>query len=612
MRNYFLKISNHVFSRLTLNSILVLMFFLYLWLVIDTRLVYHGGGFLEGFPAFYLGLDFFREFISTPGGMIEYASAFLFQFFYYSWAGAFVLTGLVMLIFLFGNIILKTAKLESFSVVCYVPAILILILCGQYVNHLISIVSLLSILIFQCLYFFVSKKKFIVHIALYVLLSAILCYIAGAIYLFFVLACVLYEFLVCRRRRIGAILLLAGLVIPYLWATLFFDLRPTIAYCYPFPFPFRTVHGVQAKSTAITFVFYLYIPVVFILSKVKHLFANKYFLIPSKARQVRTTVSVMLFLLTCSAALFYDKDTKAILAYDYYASCRQWAKALDIASGSESSNDGIYLINRALYHTGKLNNEMFNYHQHKDALFMKSKVRRTRWLRNWRRSAIYLDLGYLNYSVNLYTECLEVFGEYPFVLKQLILTYLARGNIETAKTFLYRLRKTLFHSGWANKYLSLLESDPELLTVEKIQQLRTLNPKMDSYLFIGGRENDFMVLFDKNKKNKMAFEYMMSQLLLEKKLQVLALNMYRLDDFEYKEIPVYYQEALLIGASLSGEKPDMANRQISKETIGRFNKFLAIYRRFSSNQNKAYNALVSDFGNSYFFYFVFGVSGVGR
>ena len=68
------------------------LFYLYLWLYIDLKLMYHGAGIITNFPAFYRGRPFFLQFLSYPGGLIEYISAFLSQFFYYSWAGALVVT----------------------------------------------------------------------------------------------------------------------------------------------------------------------------------------------------------------------------------------------------------------------------------------------------------------------------------------------------------------------------------------------------------------------------------------------------------------------------------------------------------------------------------------
>ncbi|MHC4738601.1 MAG: DUF6057 family protein, partial [Planctomycetota bacterium] len=74
------------------SFVFFILFYLYFWLEVDLRLIYHSGGVISNFPAFFRGWAFFRQFMAYPGGPAEYLSAFLSQFFYYSWAGAFVVT----------------------------------------------------------------------------------------------------------------------------------------------------------------------------------------------------------------------------------------------------------------------------------------------------------------------------------------------------------------------------------------------------------------------------------------------------------------------------------------------------------------------------------------
>ncbi|MHC4739419.1 MAG: DUF6057 family protein [Planctomycetota bacterium] len=74
------------------SFVFFILFYLYLWLEVDLRLIYHTSGVISNFPAFFRGWVFFRQFMAYPGGPAEYLSAFLSQFFYYSWAGAFVVT----------------------------------------------------------------------------------------------------------------------------------------------------------------------------------------------------------------------------------------------------------------------------------------------------------------------------------------------------------------------------------------------------------------------------------------------------------------------------------------------------------------------------------------
>ena len=40
------------------------LFYLYLWLSVDLRLIYHGGGIIANFPVFVRGGAFFEQFMS--------------------------------------------------------------------------------------------------------------------------------------------------------------------------------------------------------------------------------------------------------------------------------------------------------------------------------------------------------------------------------------------------------------------------------------------------------------------------------------------------------------------------------------------------------------------
>ena len=68
------------------------LLYLYLWLAVEPQLIYSCGT-VTNFPVFYKDWPFLRECLSYPGGLLRYVFALLPQFFYYSWAGAFVITG---------------------------------------------------------------------------------------------------------------------------------------------------------------------------------------------------------------------------------------------------------------------------------------------------------------------------------------------------------------------------------------------------------------------------------------------------------------------------------------------------------------------------------------
>ncbi|HUT88191.1 MAG TPA: DUF6057 family protein, partial [Thermoguttaceae bacterium] len=72
-------------------------------------------------------------------------------------------------------------------------------------------------------------------------------------------------------------------------------------------------------------------------------------------------------------------------------------------------------------------------------------------------------------------------------------------------------------------------------------------------------------------------------------------------------LPRHCEEALVIYlATTRSQGPDLGGRRISPETWRRFDEFVRTERRFREDVSAAFAALYPDFGDSYFFYYVFG------
>jgi hypothetical protein len=171
------------------------------------------------------------------------------------------------------------------------------------------------------------------------------------------------------------------------------------------------------------------------------------------------------------------------------------------------------------------------------------------------------------------------------------------------------LSKTLFDAGWAREYLEKIEADPNLSMDKEVQQLRSMMPSIDRVL-VPLNESIFLDLLDKNKHNRMAFEYLMGIYLLTGQLDKFTGNLYRLDDFEYTRIPRAYEEAILL-YNLMNKKDALPGREISSQSRARFDGFCNIYfGRYRGNKAAALNELARDYGDSYFFYSAYGRSGM--
>jgi len=243
--------------------IFFVLFYLYLWLYIDLRLIYHGGGIIANFPVFFRGWAYFEPFTSYPGGLVEYAGAFLVQLFYYSWAGAFIVTLLAWSICLCIDYFLKVANAPSFRGLRFVPAILLLVIYSRYTYRFTSILALLAALFCVCLYLKVTAGRKLSCIVVFGVFSAILYYIAGGGYLLFAAICAIYELLLRRRWPMGVLYLLSGAAVPYVEGVLIFGVSIINAYSELLPFSWKTVDRVTHEETfEVIYAIYLLVPLV--------------------------------------------------------------------------------------------------------------------------------------------------------------------------------------------------------------------------------------------------------------------------------------------------------------------------------------------------------------
>ena len=628
------KLSHSNLGRPVRSLVFFILFYLYLWLEVDLRLMYHGGGVIANFPPFFRGWEFFHRFTSYPGGLTEYLSAFLVQFFHYSWAGALVVTLQTWLICLCIDVIISAINGARYYWIRFAPPILMLILYNQYVFYFPTIMAFLVSLVFVCLYLRITPRGKILDLIVFIVLSVILYTLAGGAYLHFAVLCAAYELFFRSRRQMVPLYLLSALMIVCVEVIFAFDVPRIDAFTNLLPFYWKIL---LYESRMITIVYILYLlPLVAVIGfGLFGVFARKSVELHSQAggpdasiREAEKEVnndtvserklsagiiswiieSRFLFIIAVFAAYFsHNSDRKAFLAIDYYSHQRDWPKVLAAGRSMPNNYFIIAAVNRALYHTGRLSSDMFSYPQRPDALFLISKEPVKV---HWQRFDIYFDVGQMSMAEQSLAESMEMYGERPVILKQLALVNLVKDNIGDARIYLGLLGKTLFDSGWANNYLHLLETDPNLSTDQQIQHLRRLMIEKDHSFSAFNYEDILTGLLDKNRQNKMAFEYLMALHLLTGQLDKFVQNLNRLDDFDYAGIPRLYEEAILLYMTNTKKTVDLRGRRISDQSRERFNGFAQILAGYRSDRQAAMNDLAKNYGDSYLFYYVYKHSGV--
>ena len=664
------------------------LFYLYLWLYVDLRLIYYSAGMITEFPVFFRGWEFFRGFTLYPGGPGEYLAAFLAQFFYYPWSAALVATLQAWLICLCTGYFLRAVNASSLHLLRFVVPILLLVICSQYTYHFAATTTISAALLFLCLYIRLTPGhkpavtqeqdgggnpvgRSLYAIALFLALSAILYYIAGGAYPLFAGLCAGRELLarpttggLAGRRRLAGLYLLSAAAIPYIEGVLIFGVSINKAFTESLPSSWK-IDLFKTGRTPATTTYALYVIVcvgVFALglwrlfrgrarprtnllaysggkagrlgsppAPIGTLSAGLLPTKPGSSRQwpigagrhphrapadwcggafKRLVESLIMFGIAGAAAFFSNNsERRTMLEIHYYTCRRMWPQVLQAAGHRSTGYFAINAVNRALYHTGRLGSEMFAYPQHPDALLLTGE---DRVLVYWQKFDTQLDLGLINMAQKNFAECMEVYGEHPLILKRLALINMVKGNIGAAKIYLGALGKTLFDADWARDYLARLQSDPNLSTDKDIQQLRCVSLKKDHPTVFLANENMFLTLLSENSKNRMAFEYLMSWYLLTKQLDKLVGNIGRLKELGYSQIPRHYEEGLLIYAYGKNEAVFLHGYDAGPEARRQIEGFSTIFNSYGGNKQAASHKLAEDYGGSYFFYHLYGFSGVKK
>ncbi len=619
------------------------LLFLYLWRLVDLRLIYSIGA-TTTFPVFFKGWAFFSEQIVQPGGAVTYLSALLSQFFYYAWAGALVVTLQAWLLAACTGYLLRRASVPGSRWLRFAPPLLVLVAYNQYAYHFPTTLALLTALLFACLYLtLVSRHAAGTRtqdrkpesfdgwaIALFLVLSVIVYSAAAAAYLLFAVLCAVYE-LSLRSRRVGLLMTAVVFALPYA-ARWVFDCSVADAYTELLPVSWKLT-GSRTRTHMIGTVYALYLlpPAAMLASGLSSSLFRRWRgdLIESKPKKTRTTKShsaihkpparhlfgpfvkwavqslVVLGVGAAAAAVSHDSQQKAVLAVHYCACRCMWPEVLRTAVKQPANPLVLPAVNRALYHTGRLSSDMFRYPQYPDALLPTGD---DQVLVGWHKFDTLIDLGLMNPAEKNLTECMETFGAHPMLLQRLALVNMVRGRTDTARVFLGALERTLFHGAWARRYLTLLESDPTLSTDARIRQMRAVCLRTDDIASFFDQERMLVALLNDNSRNRMAFEYVMAWYLVTKQVGKVVAGLRYLDDLDYAAIPRLYQEAICVYAYGRRQPIQLFGRAISPQVQQQIERFSQVFNRHQRDKRAAFPELAATYGGSYFLYHIYGLA----
>jgi hypothetical protein len=616
-------------GQAVLSLVFFALLFLYLWQVVDPRLIYSIGT-ITNFPVFFTGWDFFTSQVVHAGGVVAYLSALLSQLFYYAWAGALVITLQAWLLAACTGYLLRSAGVPGSRWLRFAPPLLVLAAYNQYSYHFPTTMALLAALLCACLYVAVASRlrpgetpaRIGKTMTLFLVLSIVAYLAAAGAYLLFGVLCVIYE-LASRSRRAGLLEVPVLLLLPCVAAVGVFHSSVADAYTELLPLAWKIL-GWHSRMHMIGTVYalYLLVPAALLSGALGRYLVRRWQAARRNDGSKKTAVHkpqrhirfppavqwaaqfvVILGLGTGVALVSHNSQEETRLAVHYYACHRMWPQVLQAGAGQLTNRFVLPAVNRALYQTGRLSTNMFSCPQHPDALLPTGD---DRVLLYWNKFDALIDLGLLNLAEKNFIECMETFGEHPAFLQRLALINLAKGEIETARVFLGALSRTLFHRAWARHYLALLQSDPDLATDAEIQQMRAVCLKADSVAAFFDKETMLTALLQSNSHNRMAFEYLMAWYMTTKQVAKVAEAVHYMNDLKYTEIPPLYQEAICVYIYAQRKPVQLFGRTINPQTQQQIEQFSQVLRRYGKDKSAALPELAAKYRGSYFLYHMYG------
>lgn len=303
--------------------------------------------------------------------------------------------------------------------------------------------------------------------------------------------------------------------------------------------------------------------------------------------QQSKAVMVLSYVLVIVASWFgikasFDEMTYELIDYDFLVRTEQWDKIIEKAEKKPATTPlSVSCVNLALSQKGMLADRLFEFYQNGgEGLFptftrdMTSPVS---------TAEIFFRLGMVNDAERYMFEAQEAIPNYrksARLTRRIIECEIINGNYQVAAKLLRRLQKTLFYSNWANQTMVLLGNEKAINRHPVYGKLRKYREKKQDFLF-SDREMDQMLglLFLNDNHNKMAYEYLMCYELLQRDMGKF-MQYYPLGRFVgYDHIPRTFQEILIGNWMKTHSDPRTIPYSVDAQNVNNTLNFIQIYLR---------------------------------
>jgi hypothetical protein len=187
----------------------------------------------------------------------------------------------------------------------------------------------------------------------------------------------------------------------------------------------------------------------------------------------------------------------------------------------------------------------------------------------------------------------------------LIKTNILDGNLRMAYKYIDILKKTAFYRDEAEKYEKLAGNEEAVISDPELGPIAAIMPEKDFFIYMDSPEDNLPMLFESNPKNRRAFEYMLSWLLLEKDVETVLSNLHLFKEMGYTSIPRPVEEAIMIYYDSQKKFPDMFGLTVSPATLTRFRQYFSSFVQARNNPALLQQTMKEKFGDTFWYYYHF-------
>lgn len=536
--------------------------------------------FQEQYQMFLFDTGYFLERIVLPGGLADYISEFLVQFYYMP-----VLGGAIIALLLMGIQAAVWGLMKQYGarhdfpgyLLSFLPSIALWCAMGDQNVLLSFVVALLGALLIGWIHNRFHNR--LVKVVFELVSTALVCWFLGPVV--FLYAALMIGDTLKNAKQKDSILSGIGYSVCILVLTIAWILLTTQTLQYPL---YRIFAGLNyyrypGAISPLPFVVMVWAVVIPFLG-----------MIPCRQKSLQKlqqskVVIVLSYVLVIVASWFgikasFDEMTYDLIDYDFLVRTEQWDKIIEKAEKKPATTPlSVSCVNLALSQKGVLADHLFEFYQNGiEGLFPAFSRDMTSPVST---SEVFYRLGMVNDAERYMFEAQEAipnFRKSARLTRRIAECEIINGNYEVAAKLLRRLQKTIFYSNWANQTMALLGNEKAINRHPIYGKLRKYREKKQDFLF-SDREMDQMLglLFLNDKSNKMAYEYLMCYVLLQRDLNKF-MQYYPLGRFVgYDHIPRSFQEILIGNWMKTHSDPRTIPYSVDAQNVNNTLNFIQLY-----------------------------------